>query len=304
MTPLLLVPLVVGMILAVALSVNAELGKRLQSPLTAGLISFVIGSTALFLAWLAFGASPEAGALAAVPPLLWTGGSFGAFFLVATIFFLPRLGAATTAGLQIAGQMLSSAVMDHYGLLGVPVDPIGVVSASGVVLALLGIALASRASRRSGPAGGGGFVLPAAAFATGLAIPVQAAVNGGLERATHSILLTGTISFITGTVLLLALFLAGRLLGRVHATPKRLKDAPWWIWIGGLCAAVFVTSTFVLVQRLGAAPAIGLAVGGQQLASLAIDRLGLFGLPRRDLSPGRVGGVALLLLGVALVEAG
>ena len=123
-------------------------------------------------------------------------------------------------------------------------------------------------------------------------------------RAIDSILLTGTISFLTGTALLLALFLAGRALGRVRPTPADLKGAPWWIWIGGLCASVFVTGTFVLVQRLGAAPAIGLAVGGQQVASLVIDRFGLFGLPRRNLTPGRVGGVAALLLGVALVEAG
>ncbi|MCB1885903.1 MAG: DMT family transporter [Geminicoccaceae bacterium] len=304
MTPLLLAPLLVGAVLAVALSVNAQLGKRLSSPLTGGLVSFSVGSTALLLAWLAFGLRPEAGALAAVPPLLWTGGPLGAFFLVATIFFLPRLGAAATAGLQIAGQMLSSAVMDQYGLLGVPLDPVSVTGTLGVVLALLGIAVASRASRRSGPGGGGGAVLPAAAFATGLAIPLQAAVNGGLERAIDSILLTGTISFLTGTALLLALFLAGRALGRVRPTPADLKGAPWWIWIGGLCASVFVTGTFVLVQRLGAAPAIGLAVGGQQVASLVIDRFGLFGLPRRNLTPGRVGGVAALLLGVALVEAG
>lgn len=46
-----------------------------------------------------------------------------------------------------------------------------------------------------------------------------------------------------------------------------------------------------------------LFVAGQQIASLLVDRYGWFRLARRPISPLKLGGVALLLAGVALIQA-
>jgi transporter family-2 protein len=60
----------------------------------------------------------------------------------------------------------------------------------------------------------------------------------------------------------------------------------------------------MLVPEIGVAATVALTVAGQQLASVAVDRYGLLRLPRRPLSRVRLGGVALLLAGVVLVQAG
>jgi transporter family-2 protein len=53
---------------------------------------------------------------------------------------------------------------------------------------------------------------------------------------------------------------------------------------------------------IGTAAAIGLTVSGQQIASLFVDRYGWFRLPKREITALRFGGVAILLIGVALIQ--
>jgi transporter family-2 protein len=73
--------------------------------------------------------------------LPWTGGIFGAIFLAITILMVPRLGAATTISLIIVGQMMLSLVMDNFGLLGLPVQPITLMKMAGAGFLLLGVIL-------------------------------------------------------------------------------------------------------------------------------------------------------------------
>ena len=102
---------------------------------------------------------------------------------------------------------------------------------------------------------------------------------------------------------LLALAAALALSGRTPR-PRAPSALPWWGWLGGFCGAVYVTSVFSLIPEIGVAPTVALTVAGQQLASVAVDRYGLLRLPRRTLSAPRLGGVALLLAGVVLSQAG
>ena len=64
-----------------------------------------------------------------------------------------------------------------------------------------------------------------------------------------------------------------------------LRRVPWWGWLGGLAGAIYVTAVFSLIPEIGAAPTIALTVSGQQLASVLVDRFGLFACldgPSRD----------------------
>ncbi|MGH3975536.1 MAG: DMT family transporter, partial [Pseudonocardiaceae bacterium] len=81
-----------------------------------------------------------------------------------------------------------------------------------------------------------------------------------------------------------------------------LRAMPWWGWLGGFCAAAYVTATFLLIPTIGAAVTVALTVTGQQLASALIDQFGLFRMPRRPLTMPRVGGLALLIAGSVLVQ--
>jgi bacterial/archaeal transporter family-2 protein len=111
----------------------------------------------------------------------------------------------------------------------------------------------------------------------------------------------GAFSFLVATAamaLALAAILAG---GAPRPRLAPLARVPWWAWLGGACGATYVTSVFLLIPEIGAAPVVVLTVAGQQLASVAIDRHGLLRLPRRGISRHRLAGVAVLLAGVALI---
>jgi transporter family-2 protein len=137
----------------------------------------------------------------------------------------------------------------------------------------------------------------------GAVLPVQGAVNAQLRLQIDAPVAVGTISFIVAT-LAIAAVLAGLLALRRTRTPqlKPLTSMPWWGWLGGLCAAAYVTATFLLIPALGAAVTVALTVAGQQLASAAIDQYGWLGMARRPLTRLRGLGLALLLAGSVLVQ--
>jgi transporter family-2 protein len=71
-------------------------------------------------------------------------GGLGAFYVTASISLTPRLGAATTVGLIIAGQVIMSVVLDRFGLLKLPVQPITLPKLGGAVLVIVGAILVLR----------------------------------------------------------------------------------------------------------------------------------------------------------------
>ena len=77
---------------------------------------------------------------------------------------------------------------------------------------------------------------------------------------------------------------------------------PWWGWLGGITGAVYVTSVFSLMPEIGASATIALTVGGQQAASLVVDRFGLLRLPRRPITALRLLAVGALLTGVTMIQ--
>lgn len=78
-----------------------------------------------------------------------------------------------------------------------------------------------------------------------------------------------------------------------------------WVYLtGGLLGAVYVTTALVTVRTLGAGAVTAATVTGQLVTSLALDRLGAFGLDERPLSWQRVVGVTLLAAGTLLLMRG
>jgi len=138
----LFVALLVGAFLPLQVGVNTKLGEAVGSPLLSALISFCVGTIAL-LSYILITGIPLANAANAknASPIAWTGGLLGAFFVASSIILLDKLGAAMTISLIIAGQMLMSLVMDHFGLLGMEVKPISPGRVAGVVLVIAGVVL-------------------------------------------------------------------------------------------------------------------------------------------------------------------
>ena len=130
-------------------------------------------------------------------------------------------------------------------------------------------------------------------------MPTQAAINNKLSLFVDSPILAAFISFFVGTLgLFVYVLIAGVPLGNLISA----KNAPAFAWIGGLLGAFFVTSTVVLVPRLGVAMTFSLIIAGQMLITLVIDHFGLLGVPVKEVSLARVGGILLITAGVVLIR--
>ena len=92
-------------------------------------------AAALLLAILA--APPDLAGLAQAPLWAWAGGTLGVVFVAAGSWLVARIGAARTAVLVIAGQMISGALLDmvRLGWEGAPLRALGVAVILAGVLA-------------------------------------------------------------------------------------------------------------------------------------------------------------------------
>lgn len=124
-----------GIGLPLQAAVNVRLRELLGNPIRASLVSFVIGTVLLVgLSLLTREPLPALSAFARAPWWTWLGGIFGAFFIVATIVVVPRLGSAFTFALVVAGQMSAAMIIDRFGLLGSTQTPLSATRILGAAL--------------------------------------------------------------------------------------------------------------------------------------------------------------------------
>jgi transporter family-2 protein len=140
-----LLAVVAGAMMPTQAAVNNKLAFFVQHPVLAAFISFAVGTLALFLYILTTGIPLNQLAGAKNAPLAaWMGGICGAFFVAAVVVVVPRFGVALTFSLLIAGQMIATLPIDHFGFLGTPVREINLPRLLGVALVILGVILIRR----------------------------------------------------------------------------------------------------------------------------------------------------------------
>jgi transporter family-2 protein len=134
----------IGMAFAVQTSINAALARGIGSPVLAALVSFGVGFAALTAIAFATGQFQQlaGGGFRSVPMYMWlSGGLMGACIVFGSLFLVPRIGVAALAAFIIAGQLTAAALIDHFGLLGVPVHEIGLLRIVGLILLFAGALL-------------------------------------------------------------------------------------------------------------------------------------------------------------------
>ncbi len=141
----LLIALAAGAMMPTQAATNNKMAAVVASPILAALISFIVGTLALFVYALLSGETLASLAAAKnAPPIAWVGGFLGAFFVAAAVMLVPRLGVAMTFSVLIAGQMIVTLVIDHFGLLGVPIKEVSLARIGGILLITAGVVLIRR----------------------------------------------------------------------------------------------------------------------------------------------------------------
>lgn len=145
MLPALLLALLAGLLLPLQAGINSELRTTVGNPVLATLASFLVGTLALALVLLGLRvALPSPESLRTSPWWHWTGGALGAVYVLVSVVVAPRLGAATMIATIVAGQMLASLLLDHFGLAGYAHHPVNLWRLAGAALVITGVVLIQR----------------------------------------------------------------------------------------------------------------------------------------------------------------
>ena len=137
--------LVAGISVVVQQALNANLRNAIGSAAWSGFVSYAVGLACMVLLTLALrDPLPSATVAARIPWWAWSGGLFGAIFIALGILLIPQLGAATFLALLVAGQMLASITLDHYGWLGLEQRSVDLPRLIGAGLLVAGVVLIRR----------------------------------------------------------------------------------------------------------------------------------------------------------------
>ncbi|MEN7551765.1 DMT family transporter [Rapidithrix thailandica] len=132
-----------GIFLAVQGSLNAQLGVLLKNPLLASLVAFCCSALfALAVVLLSIKELPTQQQLSEIPLYLWFTGGFCSMIGISLYYFtIPKLGIPTMISLGLSGQLIFAVIAGHFGWFGLPLDPISLRRALGVLAMITGILL-------------------------------------------------------------------------------------------------------------------------------------------------------------------
>ncbi|HYM44559.1 MAG TPA: DMT family transporter [Solirubrobacteraceae bacterium] len=133
-----------GCLVGLQAPVNARLGRQVGS-LQAATVSFLLGTLALMLvASLSSGGLSPIGSAAKAPWWALIGGIFGAFYVTVALLTVRTLGVSGLTAIVVTGQLAIAAVVDRFGLLGIPRQHLAASRVAGLVLLVIGVVLVVR----------------------------------------------------------------------------------------------------------------------------------------------------------------
>lgn len=128
---------------------NSLLGKTLNQPFAAAVVVYAVG---LFTATLVFVVSatlklsvvPSPDAFRELPWWGWIGGALGSVYIIAGITAAEKIGAGSFTGMTVTAAIITSLVMDHFGLVAFEQHSAGVARMIGALLMVSGLVLIAK----------------------------------------------------------------------------------------------------------------------------------------------------------------
>jgi transporter family-2 protein len=138
-----------GCLLGAQPSVNGQLGRHLEHPIQASLVSFASGTLILLLLSFVAGTFPPVFTTSprGLPWWIWSGGAIGVVLVTASLILVPRVGSLPWFAAVMTGQTLAALALDHYGLLGNPRASASPSRLLGTALLIVGVLVIVQAKR-------------------------------------------------------------------------------------------------------------------------------------------------------------
>lgn len=261
----------IGVVVAVQSRINGQLSVDLNNGLAAALVSFLTGLTLVTL--LVFGFKREREALFRIftairnkQLLIWEvmGGVLGGFFVAAQSAVVPQIGVALFTISVVAGQTVSSLLVDKAGITPSGKQKITRPRILGAGATLIAVAIAvfpdlTNSEFRFFPLT---FALIVGVFAS-----IQQGMNGRVNVIAQRPLATAWLNFASGAVVVLIALSINLAFGAtVNSFPKN-----FWVYTGGSAGLIFVAVSAYIVKHLGVLNFVILNIAGQLVGAVIID---------------------------------
>lgn len=280
-----------GLAMAGQSAANGALAGRLGSPLSAAMVSNVLGGVLLFAIVAAF---PDVRrGLRRIradrrPWWVYIGGAFGALFLFTGALAVPLIGVALFTVGQVCGQTGGGLLADRLGL-----GPNGRVRVTGwrVLGTVLAVAAVVTAQFGHGLKSDAAWWLLPFVAVIGVGLAGQSAFNGRVTQISRQPFATGVVNFLVGTGVLVVVFVPLRIAGSV---PWNGLPSEPWLYAGGLVGPFVVALVVTAVASIGVLRSGLATLAGQLGGALALDVARTHAAP----SPWVVAGVAITAVAV------
>ena len=137
------VMLLAGVGIPLMAALNAQLGVRLSAPVAAACLFSI--ALLCSLALLAIQGPSALLKLPQAPKHLFLGGVLVAFYVLSVTFIAPRFGVGNAVFFVLLGQLISAALIDHFGLFGARISPVSAQRLGGIALMAAGVFLTQKA---------------------------------------------------------------------------------------------------------------------------------------------------------------
>ncbi|MEM1238046.1 MAG: DMT family transporter [Pseudomonadota bacterium] len=134
-----------GIGIPILAALNAALGQRLGSPAAAALVLFAVALLTAAVATLATRGSYAN--LPGTPVHLYAAGALIAFYVLSITWVAPTFGVGNAVFFVLIGQLVSAALIDHFGLFGARVLPMSPMRALGIAVMGAGVMITQIAAR-------------------------------------------------------------------------------------------------------------------------------------------------------------
>lgn len=301
-----------GVMIFTQTTINSQLREHAESPYASSLISFLFGTALLLLLTIIIEGHlfPSIETLQSMEWWAYLGGALGIYVVLSAILVFPRIGGVQTVAIPIFGQMLMSLLIDYFGWFAMDKRPLSLINILGLIILVIGIvftvilpdyhekkhlATAEKHMKKSGK-----LFWQILALLSGFCLAIQPAVNGHLGIGISSGIQAALISFLIGTILLIAINVILKQMTSVKMAFQ--KKAPWWFYMGGFLGALYVFFALVITPEIGTGAFVIFVLIGQMVVSLLIDNYGLLRSRIRKVSYIQIIGLVVMLLGAGIVK--
>jgi transporter family-2 protein len=261
----------IGVVVAIQSRINGQLSSDLNNGLAAALVSFLTGLTLVTI--LVFGFKREREALFRIftavkskKLVTWEvmGGILGGFFVSAQSAVVPQIGVALFTISVVAGQTVSSLLVDKAGITPNGKQKITKPRIIGAIATLIAVGIAVFPDLTNSEFR---FLPLIFSLIVGVFASIQQGMNGRVNVVAGRPLATAWLNFASGTVVVVIALSINLALGAtIGSFPNN-----FWVYTGGSAGLIFVAVSAFIIKHLGVLNFVILNIAGQLIGAVLID---------------------------------